>query len=54
VRVHYQPYAEDFTGDGNFEPISCGLEEVEKLTHDWGKVTCPNCLRKPKAARRKP
>lgn len=45
VAVHYQPDAPDYTGDGNFEPIACGREEADKLSHSWGSVTCNNCLR---------
>lgn len=45
MKVHYQPDVPDYCGDGNFEPIACGLEEVGHLTHRKGSTTCKNCLR---------
>lgn len=45
-KVHYQPDVPDYCGDGNFEPIACGREEVEELSHLWGEVTCELCLKK--------
>ena len=44
TRVHFQQDVPDYTGDGNFEPIVCGREEVDRLTHWWGDVTCKRCL----------
>lgn len=46
MKVHYQPDVPDYCGDGNFEPIACGREEVDKLSHDWSRVTCKRCLSK--------
>lgn len=43
-KIHYQPDFADYTGDGNFEPIACGREEVIKLTHNWAYVTCEQCI----------
>ena len=50
MKIHYQPDVPDYCGDGNFEPIECGREEVDKLTHSWDRVTCKRCL----ARRKKP
>lgn len=44
MKVHYQPDVPDYCEDGNFEPIACGRNEVNKLTHSWGSVTCRKCL----------
>ena len=46
MKVHYQPDAPNYDGEGNFEPIACGLDAVCELSHRWQDVTCKNCLKK--------
>lgn len=46
VKVHFQQDVPDYTGDGNFEPIACGRDWVDALSHSWGHVTCKSCLRR--------
>jgi len=46
VKVHYQPPFCDYTGEGNHEPLACGMNGVWKVSNCWSMVDCKLCLRR--------
>lgn len=45
-RTHYQAPDSSMDGEGNFNPIACGVEDAWRVSTQWCSVTCRRCLAK--------